>query len=71
MIETSKETKAQRAERLKGALNPWSAYAEIERFAREGWDSTTTKETRHVTETGRHCTGLQRRDHPQNKCYRK
>jgi len=39
MIETSKETKAQRAERLKGALNPWSAYAEIERFAREGWDS--------------------------------
>jgi len=39
MIETSKETKAQRAERLKAALNPWSAYAEIERFAREGWDS--------------------------------
>ncbi len=39
MTETIKETKAQRAERLKGALNPWSAYAEIERFAREGWDS--------------------------------
>ena len=39
MTETSKETKAQRAERLKGALNPWSAYAEIERFAREGCDS--------------------------------
>src|SRR5258705_9764145 len=34
-----KETKAQRAERLKGALNPWAAYAEIERFARDGWDS--------------------------------
>ena len=34
-----KETKAQRAERLKGALNPWAAYAEIERFAREGFDS--------------------------------
>ncbi len=33
------ETKAQRAERLKGALNPWVAYAEIERFAREGFDS--------------------------------
>jgi sulfite reductase (ferredoxin) len=39
MTETIKETKAQRAERLKGQLNPWSAYAEIERFAREGWDS--------------------------------
>src|SRR5574342_55430 len=39
MAETIKETKAQRAERLKAALNPWSAYAEIERFAREGWDS--------------------------------
>ena len=31
-----KETKAQRAERLKRELNPWEAYAEIERFAREG-----------------------------------
>src|SRR5690349_2235961 len=31
-----KETKAQRAERLKQALNPWEAYAEIKRFAREG-----------------------------------
>ena len=30
------ETKAQRAERLKRALNPWTAFAEIERFAREG-----------------------------------
>ena len=39
MSETVKETKAQRAERLKGQLNPWSAYAEIERFAREGWDA--------------------------------
>jgi sulfite reductase (ferredoxin) len=34
--EPGQETKAQRAERLKGALNPWAAYAEIERFAREG-----------------------------------
>jgi sulfite reductase (ferredoxin) len=34
-----KETKAQRAERLKGALNPWTAFAEIERFAREGYPS--------------------------------
>jgi sulfite reductase (ferredoxin) len=32
----TRETKAQRAERLKRALNPWEAYAEIERFAREG-----------------------------------
>jgi sulfite reductase (ferredoxin) len=37
--ETVKETKAQRAERLKAAINPWAAYAEIERFGREGWDS--------------------------------
>jgi sulfite reductase (ferredoxin) len=34
-----KETKAQRVERLKRELNPWEAYAEIERFAREGWDA--------------------------------
>jgi sulfite reductase (ferredoxin) len=39
MTDTIKETKAQRAERLKRQLNPWSAYAEIERFAREGWDA--------------------------------
>ena len=39
MAETAKETKAQRAERLKAAINPWAAHAEIERFAREGWDS--------------------------------
>jgi hypothetical protein len=37
MTETSKETKAQRAERVKGALNPWSVYAEIAHFARERW----------------------------------
>ena len=36
MSEPVVETKAQRAERLKGALNPWAAYAEIERFARDG-----------------------------------
>src|SRR5439155_1853330 len=34
--EATKETKAQRAERLKQELNPWEAYAEIKRFAREG-----------------------------------
>jgi len=34
-----KETKAQRVERLKRELNPWEAYAEIRRFAREGWDA--------------------------------
>ena len=33
------ESKAQRAERLKRELNPWAAYAEIERFAREGHGS--------------------------------
>ena len=36
MSEAVKETKAQRAERLKRELNPWEAYAEIQRFAREG-----------------------------------
>ena len=35
-MQALKETKAQRAERLKQALNPWTAFAEIERFAREG-----------------------------------
>jgi sulfite reductase (ferredoxin) len=39
MGEAVKETKAQRAERLKRALNPWEAYQEIVRFAREGHSS--------------------------------
>ncbi|MBM4441844.1 MAG: nitrite/sulfite reductase [Candidatus Rokubacteria bacterium] len=34
-----KETKAQRAERLKRALNPWEAYEAIVRFARDGRDT--------------------------------
>jgi sulfite reductase (ferredoxin) len=38
MSEAVKETKAQRVERLKRELNPWEAYADIQRFAREGWD---------------------------------
>ncbi|MBI1846189.1 MAG: nitrite reductase, partial [Candidatus Rokubacteria bacterium] len=33
------ETKAQRIERLKRELNPWEAYDEIVRFAREGWEA--------------------------------
>ncbi len=37
--ETVKETKAQRAERLKRELNPWEAYDEIKRFAREGYEA--------------------------------
>ena len=39
MTETVKETKAQRVERLKRELNPWSAHAEIVRFAEQGFDS--------------------------------
>jgi sulfite reductase (ferredoxin) len=35
-VDATKETKAQRAERLKRELNPWEAYDEIVRFAREG-----------------------------------
>jgi sulfite reductase (ferredoxin) len=34
-----KETKAQRAERLKRAMNPWEGLSEIRRFAREGFAS--------------------------------
>src|SRR3984893_12648062 len=34
-----KETKAQKTERLKRAMNPWDGLAEIRRFAREGFDS--------------------------------
>lgn len=34
-----KETKAQRAERLKRAKNPWEHLDEIREFARNGWDS--------------------------------
>jgi sulfite reductase (ferredoxin) len=39
MIEKTRETKAQRVERLKRELNPWAAHAEIVRFAREGFES--------------------------------
>jgi sulfite reductase (ferredoxin) len=39
MSEAVKETKAQRVERLKRELNPWEAYAEIVRFAREGYQA--------------------------------
>jgi len=39
MPETIKETKAQRAERLKRQKNPWEALEEIRRFAREGFSS--------------------------------
>jgi sulfite reductase (ferredoxin) len=35
----TKETKAQRVERLKQAKNPWEGLEEIRRFAREGFDS--------------------------------
>ncbi|MGH9326704.1 MAG: nitrite/sulfite reductase [Terriglobia bacterium] len=34
-----KETKAQRAERLKAAKNPWKCFQEIEEFAQRGFDS--------------------------------
>jgi sulfite reductase (ferredoxin) len=39
MPETSKETKAQRVERLKRAKNPWDHLDEIRAFARQGFDS--------------------------------
>jgi len=37
--EPVKETKAQRVERLKREMNPWAAYGEIVRFARDGVES--------------------------------
>ncbi len=39
MPDSIKETKAQRAERLKQARNPWEGLEEIRRFAREGFAS--------------------------------
>jgi sulfite reductase (ferredoxin) len=39
MTTAVKETKAQRVERLKRAMNPWEGLAEIRRFAREGFGS--------------------------------
>src|SRR5271167_3392117 len=39
MADPVKETKAQKSERLKRAMNPWEGLAEIRRFAREGFDS--------------------------------
>ena len=39
MTNAVKETKAQRVERLKRALNPWEGLEEIRRFAREGFGS--------------------------------
>ncbi len=37
--QTQKETKAQRVERLKREKNPWESLDEIQRFAREGFES--------------------------------
>src|SRR5580698_5280480 len=39
MSNAARETKAQKSERLKQAMNPWEGLAEIRRFAREGFDS--------------------------------
>jgi sulfite reductase (ferredoxin) len=39
MTTATKETKAQRVERLKRAINPWDGLQEIRRFAREGFSS--------------------------------
>jgi sulfite reductase (ferredoxin) len=39
MTNATKETKAQKVERLKRALNPWDGLEEIRRFAREGFES--------------------------------
>src|SRR3954465_6413833 len=39
MSSPQKETKAQRAERLKQEKNPWECLEEIRQFARSGYDS--------------------------------
>ncbi len=41
MANTITETKAQKAERLKREMNPWTGLEEIRRFAREGFGSIT------------------------------
>ena len=38
-MDATKETKAQRAERLKHELNPWEAYDEMVRYLRAGHDA--------------------------------
>ncbi len=43
-----KETKAQRAERLKRAKNPWEAFDEVRTFAREGRSSVIPEWARHL-----------------------
>jgi sulfite reductase (ferredoxin) len=40
-----KETKAQKAERIKAAKNPWSSWDEVREFARMGRDSVTAEWT--------------------------
>src|ERR1700747_968331 len=39
MENSVKETKAQKSERLKRAMNPWDGLAEIRRYARDGFNS--------------------------------
>ncbi|MGD1082221.1 MAG: nitrite reductase, partial [Candidatus Sulfotelmatobacter sp.] len=39
MTNAAKETKAQKVERLKRAMNPWEGLEEIRRFARDGFES--------------------------------
>src|SRR5204863_1551113 len=38
-VDAPKETKARRAERLKGELNPWEAYDDIVGYLRTGFDT--------------------------------
>lgn len=42
-IMDARETKAQKAERLKKSLNPWEGLGEIRCFAREGYESIPTE----------------------------
>ena len=51
-----KETKAQRAERLKLAKNPWEAFDEVRRFAREGRRERGCRNGRGSTSSGGACT---------------
>ena len=47
-----RETKARRVERLKRELNPWAAYAEIERFAREGFAAIPPEWLKEINDVG-------------------
>ena len=70
MANPVKETKAQKVERLKRAMNPWDGLAEIRRFAREGFDFHSGRVDRNLLplvgslHAGRRCRRGRRQGRP-------